>query len=228
MGWFVILGLATTAMATPHRVMLDPGHGGSNPGAQGLGVVEKQVTLAIATRVAQRLRDRGMEVRMTRTRDKTLTLRQRVAAANQWPADVFISIHANASTSRLQRGFEVYVLTPQAVLIDGPALRADVGTPRPNVPADVAALLDDVERVASQREAADLAQRMVATFTSVRGASLSRGVRQDAHHVLLGATMPAVLVEVGFLDHPIEGRELARAETWDKMAAAIADAIFAP
>ena len=69
--------------------------------------------------------------------------------------------------------------------------------------------LDDVERGSSQWEAADLAARMQRTLRERRGKEDDRGVRQDSQHVLLGATMPAVLVEVGFLDHPIEGKQLA-------------------
>lgn len=206
-------------------VVIDPGHGGTNTGARGAGLSEKQVTLAISTRVAERLRRRGLAVELTRTGDRTLTLRQRVAIANRAPADLFVSIHANASVSRAQRGFETYVLTARGVDVDGRAIRSDTPTPRPGVDPDTALVLDDVERGASQWEAADLAARMQRALRERRGASGDRGVRQDAHHVLLGATMPAVLVEVGFLDHPIEGKQLADPEVQDRLADAIAEAI---
>jgi N-acetylmuramoyl-L-alanine amidase len=224
----VLLGLvAGTAQAAPRIVMLDPGHGGSNAGARGSapGLYEKQLTLAIATQVAAKLKDRGIDVRMTRASDRTLTLRQRVAAADAVPADLFVSIHANASPTRTQRGYETYVLTTKGVDIDGRALRADTPTPRPGVAPDIALVLDDVERGASQWEAAELATRVQHAIHDKRGADGDRGVRQDAPHVLLGATMPAVLVEVGFIDHPIEGRELATASVQDKLASAIAEAI---
>jgi N-acetylmuramoyl-L-alanine amidase len=206
-------------------VVIDPGHGGTNTGARGAGLAEKQVTLAISTRVAERLRKRGLAVQLTRIGDRTLTLRQRVAIANRVPAGLFVSIHANASQSRAQRGFETYVLTARGVDVDGRAIRSDTPTPRPGVDPDIALVLDDIERGASQWEAADLAARMQRALRERRGASSDRGVRQDAHHVLLGATMPAVLVEVGFLDHPIEGKQLADPETQDRLADAIADAI---
>lgn len=225
----VITGLLGTAVAAPearsHRVVIDPGHGGSNPGANGSGLHEKQLTLAIATLVGQRLRARGIEVQLTRTDDRTLTLRQRVAFADHLPADIFISIHANASPTRTQRGFETFLLTARGIDVEGRALRSDTTTPRPNLDPEIALVLDDVERGAAQWEAADLAARMQRSLRDRRGVAGDRGVRQDAHHVLLGATMPAILVEVGFLDHPIEGRELADPAVQGKLADAIAEAI---
>jgi N-acetylmuramoyl-L-alanine amidase len=231
---------ASTALASPSTasgpggpprrppiVVLDPGHGGSNPGAAGTtGLHEKQLSLTLATAVADRLRTRGIAVELTRTTDRTLTLRQRVAHADRVGADLFVSIHANASPTRTQRGYETYVLTPRGIDVDGRALRSDTTTPRPGVDPDVALVLDDVERGASQWEAADLAARMQRTLRDRRGADGDRGVRQDAQHVLLGATMPAVLVEVGFIDHPIEGRQLAEPAVQAQLADSIAEAIL--
>jgi N-acetylmuramoyl-L-alanine amidase len=222
----VILGvlLAGAAEAKP-LVVLDPGHGGTNTGTRGAGLHEKQVTLTLANQVAAQLRARGIDVELTRTADRTLTLRQRVAVADTRAADVFVSIHCNASPTRTQRGFETFVLSPRAIDIDGRALRADTTTPRPGVDPDVALVLDDVERGATQWEAADLAARIQAELRDRRGKDGDRGVRQAIHHVLLGATMPAVLVEVGFLDHPIEGKQLANAAVQAQLAEALADAI---
>lgn len=216
--------LATVADARP-RVVLDPGHGGTNTGAQGPGIHEKQLTLQLANQVAAHLRDHGIDVVLTRTDDRTLTLRQRVEVADSLPADLFISIHANASPTRAQRGYETYVLTVKGVDIDGRALRSDTTTPRPGVDPDVALVLDDVERGASQWEAAELAARVQHNLRERRGAEGDRGVRQDAHHVLLGATMPAILVEVGFIDHPVEGRQLQEPGVQKQLASAIAEAI---
>jgi N-acetylmuramoyl-L-alanine amidase len=219
---------AAAAPATPLRiVMLDPGHGGSNPGARGAvpGLSEKALTLAVASQVAAKLRDKGVDVRLTRTTDRTLTLRQRVAAAEAAGADLFISIHANASPTRTQRGYETYVLTPKGIDVDGRALRSDVSPPRPGVPTETALVLDDVERGASQWEAAELASRIQHAIRDRRGPDGDRGVRQDAPHVLLGATMPAVLVEIGFIDHPLEGKQLSEPAVQDELASAIAEAI---
>lgn len=209
-------------------VVLDPGHGGSNLGAQGAvpGLREKQLTLTLANLVAGRLREHGVEVTLTRTTDRTLTLRQRVDTANKLAADLFISIHANATPARSMRGFETFVLTPRGVDVDGRALRGhEPTTPRPHVDREMALVLDDIERGAAQWEAAELAARIQHTIRARRGKDLDRGVRQDAHHVLLGATMPAVLVEVGFIDHPIEGKQLADPAVQGQLADAIAEAI---
>jgi N-acetylmuramoyl-L-alanine amidase len=223
---------AGSALASPQSprqvpvVVLDPGHGGSNPGATGVtGLHEKQLSLAIAGQVADRLRARGLTVQLTRTSDRTLTLRQRVALANRVPADLFVSIHSNASPSRTQHGYETYVLTPRGIDIDGRALRGDTATPRPGLDRDTALILDDVERGASQWEAAELAARVQRAVRERRGSDGDRGVRQDAQHVLLGATMPAVLVEVGFIDHPLEGRQLADPAVQAQLADALSDAI---
>ena len=211
------------------RVVVDPGHGGSNSGASGIvaGAVEKEMTLILARKLRDQLVARGIDVELTRDGDRTLILRQRVALANRTRADAFISIHTNASMSRAQRGFETFVLTPAGLDIDGRALRADDGALRPGVDPAIARVLDDVERGAALPRAADLAAAIQAQLAAVRGRDLDRGVRQDAHHVLLGATMPAVLVEVGFLDHPLEGRELVDPGLQDRIAIAIATAIAA-
>ena len=87
-------------------------------------------------------------------------------------------------------------------------------------------VLDDVERGAAQWESAELAARMQRALRQRRGTGGDRGVKQDAHHVLLGATMPAVLVEVGFIDHPLEGKELADPAVQADIAAALAEAIL--
>jgi N-acetylmuramoyl-L-alanine amidase len=211
------------------RVVIDPGHGGSNTGAASLdlGILEKDVTLALAQRLRARLVARGIEVALTREDDRTLTLRQRTAVANAAAADVFLSVHANASASRGQRGFETYVLTPTAVDVDARALRAEAAAPRPGVDAATALILDDVERGAAQESSAALAAAVQRELRDVRGAALDRGVRQDAQHVLLGAVMPAVLVEVGFLDHALEGRELVDPLVEDRIADALARAVVA-
>lgn len=222
-----VVGTAVASPAAGHpTVMLDPGHGGTNHGATGVGGLrEKQLSLIIAGRVADKLKARGIEVQMTRSSDRTLTLRQRVALADRGPADLFVSIHANASPTKQQRGYETFVLTARGIDVDGRALRGEAMTPRPGVDGDTALVLDDVERGASQWEAAELAARMQHAIRARRGGDGDRGVRQDAQHVLLGATMPAVLVEVGFIDHPVEGRQLSDPAVQAGIADAISDAI---
>ena len=215
------------AGAAGRIVVLDPGHGGSNPGGLNpiTGLREKDLTLDLAQRMAEELRAAGVTVLLTRQDDRSMTLRQRMMVANTNNADLFISVHTNASPTRTQRGYETFVLTPRAVDIDGRALRRDAQAGRSrNVAPAVAVILDDIERGAAQWDAAEFAADMQDELSAVRGPEGNRGVRQDAQHVLLGATMPAVLVEVGFLDHPIEGRELADPQTRARIAAALVKA----
>lgn len=212
-----------------YLVVLDPGHGGSNTGCSGVieGVYEKRFTLALALAVAERLeREPGVIVRMTREDDRYLTLRARGRLANALGADVFVSVHANASPSRAQRGFETWVLSPEALTADSRAIRAGDGPLRVGVPDDVSAILDDVERGAAQSGALALAAAAQRRLALVWGEALSRGVRQGSQDVLMGLTMPGVLVEVGFLDHPAEGAALLSSETREQLADALAQAIL--
>jgi N-acetylmuramoyl-L-alanine amidase len=221
----LVLALCASVAHAGPIVVLDPGHGGSNTGAAGVvaGLYEKRLTLALARSVARRLEAAGVTVALTRAGDEYLGLRERVRRANAARADLFVSLHANASPTKAQRGFETYILTPEALAVDTPALRGSDGVPRPGLDAETAALIDDLERGGALARAARLADKVQTHLGAVRSAS--RGVRQAAMDVLMGPTMPAVLVEVGFIDHPIEGVELLRHDVREQIAGAIADAI---
>jgi N-acetylmuramoyl-L-alanine amidase len=223
-GLFGLLGLLGL-LAIP-RVVLDPGHGGSNTGAAGVveGLYEKRLTLALAHEVAAFLREAGVEVVFTRTDDRYVSLRERVRIANAAGADAFVSLHANASPTRAQRGTETYILTPEALAVDSPALRGADGPPRAGIDAELGALLDDLERASALAPSLRLAEHVQARLAAVRPDS--RGVKQAAMDVLMGPTIPAVLVEVGFIDHPVEGADLLRRDVRARIARAIADGIL--
>ncbi len=233
---------ATDAAARAPLILIDPGHGGSNTGAPAAaaasaaadadsarvrtgGLREKHVTLAIARQLWDILDARGYRVLLTRDRDVYLTLRQRVRMANRLGADLFISVHTNASPSHNRRGYETFLLPPHALDIDSRALRLEDGAIRPGLERETALLLDDLERGAAQTGAAELASAIQDRLRALRGPEFDRGVRQSAMDVLFGATMPAVLCELGFLDHPVEGPELADPALQRKLAEALADAI---
>ena len=209
-------------------ILIDPGHGGTNSGAPSVRpeIFEKHITIAMAGVLRERLEAKGFHVRLTRHADTYLTLRERGRLANEMDADLFVSLHANATESHSHSGYETFILTPDAVDIDSRALRHDSGRPRPGMEPTLAALLDDIERSTSQVAAAELAASIQSNMRTLRGKAGDRGVRQDSMHVLLGATMPAVLVEVGFIDHPIEGEQLMNPEVREDMVDAIADAII--
>lgn len=216
----VVLALiSTTAAAAPFRVVVDAGHGGSNTGAPGLvaGAYEKRVTLAVARALVEELRARGLEVVLTRHRDEFLTLRERVRRANAAAPDCFVSLHANASGDRARRGVETWVLARDAAEVEA---RRAASRARDDVQAMLAELALLEAHRASAALAAAVQSRLVAATDGV-----DRGVRQAGYDVLAGVTAPAVLVEMGFLDHPIEGAALLAPAQQHRIAAALAAGI---
>ncbi|UCC73752.1 MAG: N-acetylmuramoyl-L-alanine amidase [Gemmatimonadota bacterium] len=219
-------------------VVIDPGHGGRDPGTIGVGGArEKDVTLAIAKQLANRLRrERGVEVMLTRDRDTLIALgdRPRIPQLRGRDAapDLFLSIHANAMPRKPHsaRGFESYFLaiarTDEALQV---ALRenASLEYEDSNVNADrdpLLFMLSDLQSTANLRESRLLAtavNRSMATNLSVP----DLGVKQGPFQVLVGATMPAVLVEVGYLSNRSEERQLRSSSYQAKIADALADAV---
>jgi N-acetylmuramoyl-L-alanine amidase len=198
------------------KIVLDPGHGGQDPGAQGFAV-EKEVTLAIARQLAVLLGERlGAEVVLTRSRDTTLPLAARTARANAEGADLFLSIHANASPSRRLHGIETYYLnnTHDRATIRLAAMEngLDLIT-RARGRSDLRYILSDLVQVGKMEESIALAsavqQGLVAHLGRRYGAVADLGVKRGPFYVLVGAYMPCVLVETSFLTHPAEGRRLA-------------------
>ena len=213
-----------TRAGEPHRpkVVIDPGHGGHDPGAQGYAV-EKDVTLAIARRLAALLEERlGAETLLTRTDDTTLSLSDRTARANSEGADLFVSIHANANPTGRLHGIETYYLDNAAE--NG----LDLLRPR-GEGSDLRYILSDLVQVGKMDESIALAravQRAVVATTRSRYPYVTDlGVKRGPFYVLVGAYMPCVLVETSFLTHPMEGRRLARDEYQATLAEGIASGV---
>jgi N-acetylmuramoyl-L-alanine amidase len=215
------MNMIATTMILTLTVVLDPGHGGSNSGAPGraVGSYEKQVTLAVAKAVRTRLEAAGVKVVMTRDHDEYQTLRARGRVANQAQADCFVSLHANASPDHSRRGAETWVLSRDTADVE--ARRARSKSP------GIGGLVEELRVVEAQRASFQLAHAIQPRLASLRGGSPDRGIRQATYDVLSSVTVPAVLVEVGFLDHAIEGPELLVAAQQERIAAAIADGILA-
>jgi N-acetylmuramoyl-L-alanine amidase len=207
-------------------VVIDPGHGGANVGAQGpAGTLEKDVSLAIARRLRTDLVNAlGLQVFLTRDHDEDVNLDQRTAIANNYKADLFISIHANASRARGARGSEVYFLSYQASDDDARRIAQLEGAAEPYGPAppgsDLAIVLWDMAQAEHLEESSALATRIQDELAGVTGAE-GRGVKQAPFRVLVGATMPAVLVEVAFISNPEEEKELSSDTYQSKIAAAL-------
>lgn len=196
------------------RIVIDPGHGGRDYGAPGYykGVHEKNIVLQIGKKLAAKIRkELGYEVLMTRTTDKYLTLEERTAFANTKNADLFISIHTNAIEDKRVYGMETYFLNlatdEDAILV---AARENA-TSRKNI-SDLQTILTDLMQNAKINESSRLALNVQdSLYYSLRKhykKVKSKGVKQAPFYVLLGAQMPAILVETSFISNPRECKRL--------------------
>ncbi len=212
-------------------VVLDPGHGGAEVGAQGPGgTLEKDVTLALARRLRGALTNQlGMQVFMTHEHDQEVSLDERTAIANNYKADLFVSIHANAARNQVARGSEVYFLSYQAT--DDDSRHAAVTEGGVEIPApsrgsssDLDLVLWDMAQASHLEESSALASRVLDELATVSG-SEGRGVKQAPFRVLVGAAMPAILIEVGFISNPEEEKLLVSEAYQQKIVAALARGI---
>lgn len=208
------------------RIVVDPGHGGKDPGAVGYlkGVYEKNVTLELSRRLAQRLRKEvGCEVILTRNEDRFLSLEERTAIANTKRADIFISVHANAHPNKRVTGVETYFLN---LATDNESIRVaarENATSAKNI-SDLEMILNDLMNNAKINEStvlADYVQRAMVTHLGTRYGVRDNGVKQAPFYVLLGADMPCILVEVAFISNPDECRRLNTAAYQELVAEAI-------
>ncbi|HEY5908871.1 MAG TPA: N-acetylmuramoyl-L-alanine amidase, partial [Vicinamibacteria bacterium] len=218
----------TEERAGIRTVVIDPGHGGEDLGAQGpAGLLEKDVALSIARRLRAIITNTlGLQVFLTRDKDAEITLDERTAIANNYKADLFISIHANAWRGRSANGSEVYFLSYQASDEESRRVAQTEGAALPpsapsGAGADLALILWDMAQAEHLEESSLLAGRIQEELAAVTG-SQGRGVKQAPFRVLVGAAMPAVLVEVAFISNPEEEKLLAQDAFQAKVAAALA------
>ena len=196
-------------------IVLDPGHGGQATGAPGIGsLAEKDITLDIAVRLRELIYRRlGLQVFMTREEDVDLDLDTRTEKANNWQADLFVSIHANAYRINKVRGPETYFLSDAAsdTIANSVAQRENAGDPQAVRGVDGQALefiLWDLAHTQHLRESSLLAEEIQQSMNDVWQLR-DRGVKQAPLRVLKGATMPAVLVELGYLSNPDDAAMIA-------------------
>jgi N-acetylmuramoyl-L-alanine amidase len=224
--------------AAPSRptIVIDPGHGGVESGAVGPGgTLEKELTLLLAQALARELERRlPVRVELTRDEDADLPLDTRAAIANQHKAQLFVSLHLNSSVGSHAHGAETYFLSLDAT--DARAAAAAQVENRPAQPAlaeegvDPAALADlqmilwdlaQTRHLAESQRLANLVQQELNTALGLR----DRGVKQAPFTVLMGAGMPAVLVELGFISNPEEEKKLLLAEYRGQLVDALVRAI---
>lgn len=213
------------------RVVIDPGHGGRDYGAPGYlkGVHEKNVVLEISKLLKQMIRDQiKCDVVLTRNSDKFLSLEERTAIANTQNADLFISVHTNASRNRRAHGIETYILN---LATDDEAIRVaamENATSTRNI-SDLDSILQDLMNNAKVSESTRLgsyvqqsmSRRLKKKYNYIR----DKGVKQAPFYVLLGADMPSILIETSFISNPRECKRLINKDYQRHMCQGIVDGI---
>jgi N-acetylmuramoyl-L-alanine amidase len=209
------------------KIVLDPGHGGKDPGAIGAGgISEKEIVLKVAKKLATKLKkEMGIEVVLTRKDDTYVPLEARTAIANAEDADLFISLHMNASPKPDARGLETYYLDNTN---DEGSIRLaarENGTSRKSV-TDLQFILSDMMQNMKLEDSITLAHRVHASLVSGMSSQLREvrdlGVKKALFYVLVGARMPSVLVEMFFITNKTEGAAMRQ----ERYQNAIVDALY--
>jgi N-acetylmuramoyl-L-alanine amidase len=214
------------------RVVLDPGHGGYDPGATGpSGLREKDVTLDIATRAAPLINhELDITTRLTRDGDEYVPLEKRTQIANDFHADLFISIHCNASEDGVGNGVMTFVLDASHDALAS-RIAALENSASPAAAAEIANTMSQVQSAGSVAESVHFAQLLqraaLASLAPYYGDVPDRGVKRAGFYVLVGARMPAALFETSFISNPTGDMRLNTADYRQKMADAIVNAIRA-
>ena len=215
-------------------VVIDPGHGGKDPGAVANGLREKDINLAVSRKLAAALKKKGIDVRLTRNSDVYLTLKERTNLANQWNAEVFISIHANAlPKGRHATGMEIYLMAlptdkdaMQLALIENRDMAEGNGDTSKAADSRTKMLLNilgNMQQNAKISESTGFAEHLFAA--GQKGKIKMRRVAQAPFFVLRGAAMPSVLIETGFLTEKSEARMLSDGTYQNRMADSLAEGI---
>lgn len=223
---------ATPTATRVDRIVIDAGHGGTEEGAIGpTGLKEKELTLDVAKRLATLLQADGFEVVLTRDSDVNVALDARAGIANNKKADLFVSLHANASRFSKARGAETFFLAREATDDQArtvAALENDAAGAATQAAAtgdsDLSLILWDMAQVEHLEDSQKLAAIVQESLNKALGIA-DRGVRQAPFRVLVGSTCPSVLVELGFITNPDDEKLLANSDYRQKLATALQAAL---
>lgn len=204
-----VLGQRSVPRHPLGTIVLDPGHGGKDNGAQGAVYREKDLTLKLSRKVSDLLKRAGYNIVLTRNSDVYLTLDRRVQIAREKKANLFLSIHVNATQDRSISGIESYAMTPA----NAPSSNSE----RPDSDAYIGNR-NDLNNMAIAHEL----QRSMLTKTG----AVDRGFKRARFHVLRSAPCPATLVEIGFISNRAEERKLGNDAYLDTLARGIADGVL--
>jgi len=220
---------------TNKTVVIDAGHGGKDSGAIGSKKrYEKAAVLAVAKKIAQKLRTKGYRVYLTRDRDKFIKLKSRTHLANKKHAHIFVSIHANAVAGRYRKskahGIETYFLSPakskrakSVALLEN---RNDVEAMAYQSKQTYLNFISNSNRIASNKLAIDVQRGMKQELSRNYKNIHDGGVREGPFWVLVGAQMPSILVEIGYITHPVEGKRLFNKTYQNRLANGISNGII--
>jgi N-acetylmuramoyl-L-alanine amidase len=215
------------------RVVIDPGHGGRDPGAVGpRGTREKDIVLRVGKKLGKLLKKDGVEVIFTRDRDKFVPLNERTEIANSKKADLFISIHTNASKKRKTRGMETYFLSwsndREAIKVAARENKVSIKKMQ-KMQGGLSMILQDLARNSKREESKRLAYSVQSEMVNSLKRDYNKihdlGVKYALFYVLVGAEMPSILVEISFISNRDEEKRLATNKYRDRIAKAIAKGI---
>jgi len=220
------LSLAQQLNLGVRRIVLDPGHGGKDPGASAFGMNEKDIVLQVAKKLAAKLKKYlGYEVILTRNNDTFISLEQRTAIANTNGADLFISLHLNAHPSAKIYGFETYYLSLSS---DSEAIRVAAleNATSTHQLSDLQNILADIMKNSKIDESSRLAQQVQdALFSGLTDRKYLQvknlGVKKAPFYVLIGAEMPAILIEMAFISNKTDATQVKKEGYQDALAAEI-------
>lgn len=200
------------AHATAARtVVLDAGHGGHDAGACGPLAIEKEATLDVVLRAKKLLQESGFQVRLTRTNDTFIPLEKRAAIANKYSNAIFVSVHFNKSKQVGGTGIETFALAPRGV---------------PSMDEENLSYSDFVAHPGHARDAENIALATAMHSSMLRNLRLvDRGIKRARFVVIRDVTIPGVLLEGGFVNHPVDSRQIARGAYRDSFARAILEGV---
>lgn len=213
------------------RVVIDPGHGGKDPGCVGKnGTLEKDVVLTVSRLLKTLLEKDGLEVILTRGSDIFLPVENRTVIANQKQADLFISIHANATRNRKLSGVETFYLN----FSQDPSVIATAARENATSTKNISKMKDIIEKIIqntkipeSKELAKDIQNNLVSSLSKKYSNINSLGVKGGPFWVLIGAEVPSVLVEISFLSNPTEEKRLQSTQYRQRIAQGIYEGIMA-
>ena len=206
-------------------IVIDPGHGGKDPGALGTSATqEKGIVLSISKKLKEVLTAKGYSVLMTRETNRFIPLKERTQFATRHKADLFLSIHANASKNPQANGIETYYLDVSSTDKASEQIAARENANSGYSIQELESLLQNIIQESKSEDSRRLAEHVQRKLVHATGA-VDRGVKHARFVVLIGTKVPAILIETGFLSNSTERQRLATTAYQSKVAAAIAEGV---